>query len=161
MLPAHTILFPTDFSGPSLAAFPVACALARDCVARLIVLHVALPPVGNEVLEVRKEPEEYYEGLWAALRALKVPAQNVCVEHQLGEGDPARVIVDVAQDTGAGLIVMSTHGRTGLGRLLMGSVAEQVLRNALCPVLTVKTPLLEIPPAGRKLLDVQSVQAVR
>jgi len=63
----------------------------------------------------------------------------VCVEHRLGEGDPATVILEVAEETGAGLIVMGTHGRTGLGRLVMGSVAEQVLRTAPCPVLTVRT----------------------
>ena len=160
MLPAHTILFPTDFSEPSLSAFPVACSLARDCGARLIVLHVALPPVGNEELETRREPDEYYEGFWAALRGVQAPEQNVCVEHRLEEGDAATVIVNIAQDTGAGLIVMGTHGRTGLDRLLMGSVAEQVLRKAPCPVLTVKTPLPESPAAVRKL-DVQSLPAVR
>jgi nucleotide-binding universal stress UspA family protein len=159
MLPAHTVLFPTDFSEPSVTAFPVACVLARDCGARLIVLHVAPPPAGNELLEVRRDPDEYYEGLWAALRALQAPAQNVYLEHRLGEGDPSTVIIDVAQDAGAGLIVMGTHGRTGLGRLLMGSVAEQVLRKASCPVLTMRTSLSASPEAGPKL-DVQSLQAV-
>jgi nucleotide-binding universal stress UspA family protein len=58
----------------------------------------------------------------------------------LAEGDPAAEIIRAAQETGAELIVMGTHGRTGLQRLLMGSVAEQVLRKASCPVLTVKAP---------------------
>jgi nucleotide-binding universal stress UspA family protein len=74
-----------------------------------------------------------------------VPEQNVCVEHRLGQGDPATVIVNIAQDAGAGLIVMGTHGRTGLGRVLMGSVAEQVLRKAPCPVLTVKILFQRVP----------------
>jgi nucleotide-binding universal stress UspA family protein len=63
------------------------------------------------------------------------------VEHQLAEGDTAREILEVAREHGAGLIVMGTHGRTGLGRLLLGSVAEQVLRQSSCPVLTVKFPV--------------------
>ena len=62
----------------------------------------------------------------------------MCLEHRLEEGDPATMILNVAQETGAGLIVMGTHGRTGLERLLMGSVAEQVMRKAPCPVLTMR-----------------------
>ena len=65
------------------------------------------------------------------------------------------MILNVAQETGAGLIVMGTHGRTGLERLLMGSVAEQVVRKAPCPVLTVKTPLRESAFAQK---HVQSLQ---
>jgi nucleotide-binding universal stress UspA family protein len=63
------------------------------------------------------------------------------------EGDAATQIIRVAEETGCGLIVMGTHGRTALGRLLLGSVAGQVLRKAPCPVLTVKTPLPETSPA--------------
>jgi nucleotide-binding universal stress UspA family protein len=66
--------------------------------------------------------------------------QNVRVEHRLEEGDAARVILEVAREIGAGLIIMGTQGRTGLGRLLLGNVAEHVLRKAPCPVLTVKLP---------------------
>jgi nucleotide-binding universal stress UspA family protein len=57
--------------------------------------------------------------------------------------DPAAEIVGVAEQSKADLIVMGTHGRTGLGRFLMGSVAEQVVRRAPCPVVTVRTPLRE------------------
>jgi nucleotide-binding universal stress UspA family protein len=68
------------------------------------------------------------------------------VEHRLEEGDPAVVIGDIADRLGCDLIVMGSHGRTGVGRLLMGSVAEHVLRQSARPVLTVKaTP----PPAGQ------------
>jgi nucleotide-binding universal stress UspA family protein len=62
------------------------------------------------------------------------------VERRLEEGLAVTEVLRVAQEVNADLIVMGTHGRTGLARLLMGSVAEQVLRKALCPVLTVKTP---------------------
>jgi nucleotide-binding universal stress UspA family protein len=62
------------------------------------------------------------------------------VETRLLEGEPARTIVDLAREAGADLIVLGSHGRTGLDRLLMGSVAEHVVRKAGCPVLTVKSP---------------------
>jgi nucleotide-binding universal stress UspA family protein len=64
------------------------------------------------------------------------------VEYRVQHGDPAVEILGVAREASCDLIVMGTHGRTGLGRLLMGSVAEQVVRKAACPVLTIKVPLL-------------------
>jgi nucleotide-binding universal stress UspA family protein len=141
MLPVHTILFPTDFSETAQQAFPLACALARDCGARVVALYVIPAPLGHDELEARRHPEEYYRGLWKALRELQAPAGNIGVEHRLEEGDAPRQILEMAQEIQAGLIVMGTHGRTGLGRLLLGSVAEQVLRKAACPVLTVRLPL--------------------
>jgi nucleotide-binding universal stress UspA family protein len=140
LLPIHTILFPTDFSETAQQAFPLACALARDCGARLVVLYVLPPPVGHEKLEARRDPHEYYGELWQALRTLQAPNHDVRVEHRLVEGDATKRILEVAQEMQAGLILMGTHGRTGLGRLLLGSVAEQVLRRAACPVLTVRIP---------------------
>ncbi len=71
------------------------------------------------------------------------------VERRLLQGDAAREILGVAKDMKCDLIVLGTHGRTGLGRLLMGSVAEQVVRHASCPVLTVKMPLLR-PPSSEE-----------
>jgi nucleotide-binding universal stress UspA family protein len=65
---------------------------------------------------------------------------NVPYEHKLLVGDPATSIVDLAESEGVDLIVLGSHGRTGLTRLLMGSVAEAVVRKAKCPVLTVKQP---------------------
>jgi universal stress protein A len=140
MLPIHTILLPTDFSESAQQAFPLACSLARDCGARIVVLYVMPPPLGHEQLQARHHPEEYYGIPEKALHQIQAPDQNVRVEHRLEEGDAAGVILAVAREIGAGLIVMGTHGRTGLGRLLLGSVAEQVLRKAPCPVLTVKLP---------------------
>jgi nucleotide-binding universal stress UspA family protein len=66
---------------------------------------------------------------------------EILVEHRLRAGDAAQEILRTADEVGGDLIVMATHGRTGLGRVLMGSVAEAVLRGARCPVLTVKGPL--------------------
>ena len=65
------------------------------------------------------------------------------IDHRLTDGEPYAEILRVAEDDGCDLIVMGTHGRKGLRRLLMGSVAEQVVRQASCPVMTVKTPFPE------------------
>jgi nucleotide-binding universal stress UspA family protein len=140
MLPVHTILFPTDFSENAQQAFPFACSLARDCGARVVVLYVTPPPLGHDELEAQRDPEEYYRPLWKALREMQAPDNDVRVEHRLEEGDASQRILEAAQEIPVGLIVMGTHGRTGLGRLLLGSVAEQVLRKAACPVLTVRIP---------------------
>ena len=141
MLPIHTILFPTDFSENAKQAFPLACSLARDCGARVVVLYVMPPPMGHDEIEARRDPDEYYGGVSKMRDEMQAPCEDVRVEHRLEEGAAAQRILDVARDIQAGLIVMGTHGRTGLGRLLLGSVAEQVLRRAACPVLTVKVPL--------------------
>jgi nucleotide-binding universal stress UspA family protein len=141
MLPIQTILHPTDFSERSGYAFQLACSLARDHGARLIVLHVMPVPLVQEKFLYREE-------MAGELNRLGAPDARVRVEHRLEEGDAATQILRVAQETGCDLIAMGTHGRTGLGRLLMGSVAEQVLRMASCPVLTVRAPLPPSEPAG-------------
>lgn len=138
MLPIHTILFPTDFSENAQQAFPQACSLARDCGARLVVLYVVPPPMGHDQLVARRNPSEYHQGPWQALHKVQAHDHNIRVEHRLSDGHAATEILKVADEIQAGLIVIGTHGRTGLGRLLLGSVAEQVLREASCPVLTVK-----------------------
>ncbi len=143
MLPVATILHPTDFSENSEFAFRLACALARDYKARLVLLHVLPPPMviyaGGPV------PAETWPSVEQAeekLHQLEGKAHRVRVESQVMEGDPVDMILRAAKETNSDVIVMGTHGRTALARLLMGSVAEAVLRKAPCPVLTVK-PLLE------------------
>lgn len=142
MLPIRTILLPTDFSEGAAHACRVACTVARDCHARLILLHVFTPPVlisGENLLP--PDPAILKAELEAQLKALKVEDSDLQVERRLEEGFPGLEILRMARETNADLIVMGTHGRTGLSRLLMGSVAEQVVRKAPCPVLTVKLPL--------------------
>jgi len=78
----------------------------------------------------------------AELEQLQLP-DDIRAERRFARGDPAEQILRVANEIHADLIVMGTHGRTGLERLLMGSVAEQVLRQAPCPVLTVRNPSAE------------------
>src|SRR6516162_5515666 len=141
MLAIQTILHPTDFSERSDFAFRLACALARDYGARLMILHVAEPPTAVAAEGVLMLPPTIdLEPLRERLQQLRPEDPKILVEHCLVHGGAAEEILQVAQERKCDLIVMGTHGRTGLGRLLMGSVAEQVVRKASCPVLTVKTP---------------------
>ena len=144
MLPIRTILHPTDFSDRSAHALHLACALSRDYGARLIVLHVASPaPLIAGEMPVPIDPEVHFQESEKQLTRLDIPDVGVRAERCFEVGDPTAEILRVAADIHADLVVLGTHGRTGLGRLLMGSVAEQVVRKAGCPVLTVKTPFAE------------------
>jgi nucleotide-binding universal stress UspA family protein len=149
MLPVRTILYPTDFSERSDAGFRLACALARDYDARLIVLHVVPTPaivyLGGVV---PPEPDQTRQQLWDKLRLMRPDDPAITLEHRLVEGEPAPAILHLAEKLNCDLIVLGTHGRTGLGRFLMGSVAEQVLRRASCPVVTVKTPAGKTVPVA-------------
>ncbi len=144
MFRPQVILHPTDFSAYSRPAFDLALDLAQHYQAAVLVLHVVetLGPenvtYGEAVSQL--EPESYRQRLQNDLLRLLPPADSpVTVHHLLAEGKPAQEIERVVQEKGCGLIVMGTHGRTGLQRLLMGSIAEHVVRHASCPVLTVKT----------------------
>jgi nucleotide-binding universal stress UspA family protein len=147
MFPAHTILYPTDFSDHSRVAFGLASALAREQGARLVVLHVN-PTLGPMVAYggalAQLQPEEEREKLRKELEQFRVPDPRVRVEYRLADGEPAAEILRAAGEAGCDLIVLGTHGRTGLARLVLGSVAEQVLRQAPCAVVTVRAPR---PPA--------------
>jgi nucleotide-binding universal stress UspA family protein len=146
MLPIHTILHATDFSDRSGYALRLACSLARDYGARLIVLHVVTPPTilyGEGV--PLPDPDMLFREARDQLYAMEVPEAGVRAERWIEEGDPATEILAIAEEQSADLIVLGTHGRTGLRRLLLGSVAEQVMRKASCPVLTVSTPVATSP----------------
>jgi nucleotide-binding universal stress UspA family protein len=155
MLPIRTILHPTDFTDYSNYAFRLACSLARDYGARLLVLHVTPPVVVYGERLALPPPPAPKEPLVARLAQLVAQDPKVPMQHRLAEGDAATEILRVAQEIKPELIVMGTHGRTGLGRLLMGSVAEQVVRRAPCPVVTVKAPL----PATRAVQEPAPVTA--
>jgi nucleotide-binding universal stress UspA family protein len=161
MLPIHTILHPTDFSEQSGYALLLAGALARDYGARLVVLHAVAPPTvayGEGIIP--PEPDLLLDEARAQLEQLKVPDASVPTERRFEEGDPATEILHTAGEIHADLIVMGTHGRTGLSRLLMGSVAEQVMRQAPCPVLIVKTPFPEAEPSSSRLHAEQEMATV-
>jgi nucleotide-binding universal stress UspA family protein len=143
MLPLKTILHPTDFSKPSESALRFACALARDYQARLILLHVVEPPVYYGELGMSVPlPVDFHETLQRRLSQLAQVDCGVPMETLLMEGNAAREILRVAEEQQISLIVLGTHGRTGLSRVLLGSVAEDVIRHSPVPVLTLKTPLL-------------------
>ena len=140
MIVIKTILHPTDFSERSDLAFRLACWMARDYGARVIVLHVAEPlPTVSDVGMLIPPPPVDLLSLREKLDHLKARGGKAQVETLLLQGTPADEILKVAENNKCDLILMGTHGRTGIGRLLMGSVAEQIVRKATCPVLTVKT----------------------
>jgi nucleotide-binding universal stress UspA family protein len=142
MLKLQTILHPTDFSPRSEQAFEMACSLARDHGAGIILLHVIELPItvqGGVMTPPAPEPVEDKREAQEKLRRISAAAANLKVEPRLEVGDSPSVILNVAKESKCDLIVMGTHGRTGIARFLMGSVAEMVLRKAPCPVLTLKS----------------------
>ncbi|MGE3409111.1 MAG: universal stress protein [Pirellulales bacterium] len=138
---AQKIIFPTDFSSSSDSALAYATALARDMGATLYFVHVEEPPLaygGGEMYYGIPEPNT--EALLKMLHAVKPTDPAVPFEHRLLAGDPAGAVVEFAVNEKADMIVLGTHGRTGLTRFLMGSVAESIVRQSPCPVLTFKEP---------------------
>lgn len=148
MLSITTILYPTDFSERAEYAFHLACSLARDYGARLLIAHVQMPPSAmyGEMGALPPEPWETAEVLKERLLRIRPADEHINCEHLLLIGDPAEEIVRLAAEKQTDIIVMGTHGRRGLGRFLMGSVAEQVVRKAACPVVTIKAPFAHAAP---------------
>jgi nucleotide-binding universal stress UspA family protein len=145
----RTILHPTDFSPGSAAAFDHACELARDQEARLVVLHAfgAAVPIAAEGVILSADLDELRTLARRELDAIRPTNPTVRVDRVVREGPSTQTILDAAQEFNADLIVMGTHGRTGFRRLVLGSVTEEVLRKAPCPVLTVKAPVAAGPAA--------------
>lgn len=167
MAPIKTILYPTDFSGPSQYALGLACALARDQKARLIVLHIVPSPEqvtwGANIGEPNSAGRCQHDSTIirverrAKLDRLPLPSLAFPVERLLKAGDVSRVIVETARETKCDLIVMGSHGLAGAGWRLMGSVAAEVAQDAPCPVLYVKVPFEEPHPvdqSAREEVDV-------
>jgi nucleotide-binding universal stress UspA family protein len=132
-------LHPTDFSEHSESVFRLACALAWDYKARLVLLHVLPTPIviyagGLAPADMWRDTDEAK----GRLKRMEVEAHYVRVESLVKEGDPVEMILRAAEETHSDVILMGTHGRTALTRLVLGSVAEAVLRKAPCPVLTAK-----------------------
>lgn len=138
-----TILVATDFSPCSRTAIRLATALARRQSASLVVLHaVESPPLDLPSVPIGATAWEA-ELLAAAERELARLASElwqseIAVETRAVLGSPARLILDIAAQVGAGLIVVGTHGRKGAAHLFLGSVAEHVMRAAPCPVLVTR-----------------------
>lgn len=147
MVTLTRILCPTDFSDVSQRAEAYAVALARHYEATLHLLHVDPPlplmaPYGEVPVDIRLF-EEQRERAAADLAAARdrARASGVPADTSLRGGHPAREILDIARNQAVDMVVIGTHGRGGVEHLLLGSVAEKVLRKAPCPVLVV-------PPAA-------------
>jgi nucleotide-binding universal stress UspA family protein len=138
----HTILCPTDFSPTAARAFQYAADLARAYDARLVVMHAFFPAMLGERTSafLPDEVKTLRDAARKQLDDLRPADPTVRVERLLREAPDAEAILEAAAELKADLIVMGTHGRTGVRRLVLGSVAEEILRKAPCPVLTVKGP---------------------
>lgn len=127
-----TILFATDLSSTSRVGVNWATSLAKLCSAKVLLLHVETPPASSDHLhhdysQVRSRSE-------AALQSLLPTDPTIRTTYHVVLGDPAQQIINVAEQKNVSLIILGTHQRKGLHRILKGSVAESVLRRASCPV---------------------------
>jgi nucleotide-binding universal stress UspA family protein len=140
------IVFATDFSSASEHAFQKAIEMARKEGTELIVAHVYEPPaslshsgVADDLIEaeiegtIRKDVEKKLELVLA-----KVRAEGVRARGEILAGHAPKRLGELVEKTGAALLILGTHGRTGLKKLVVGSVASQVVATAPCPVLTVR-----------------------
>jgi nucleotide-binding universal stress UspA family protein len=151
MLSIRRILFPTDFSEPAEYAWSYALTFAQEFGAEVHLLHVIAPPPRlTEAYAVSFDPARMVESLTAEAtgsmdrQVEAAKARGLVFRRDVREGVDYREIIDYASKHDIDLIVMATHGRTGLAHVLLGSVAEKVVRKAPCPVLTIKHPSLKI-----------------
>lgn len=144
----ESILSPTDFSDPSVRALRKANQIARHFGSELYLVHVVAPipavatapgPTSFDVPMYRRTLEE------SAMDRLEkitdeVMDEEVNVHPIVAHGNASDQITEIAEDRGVDLIVVATHGESGWEKLLFGSVAEKVVQNAKCPVLTIPAP---------------------
>jgi nucleotide-binding universal stress UspA family protein len=151
-MPIKRVLVPVDFSGDSLNALAYARDLVKPFHAEVILVHVVEPiyyaaPADMYMTSPNLAGIIEEQQRMAAQQLKRIAGDLEKKGHRvrtvLKNGVPAQVIIDSAQRTGTDLIVMATHGHTGLAHLFMGSVAEKVVRTAACPVLTVRSTLLQ------------------
>ena len=132
------VLCPVDFSSSSDAALFFASSLAKEHGAELHIVHVYEEPFAYTDLSAYVPPADMGPAKDRLERTL--PTSEVPFRHRFIVGNPGDKLVDYAKQNDVDLIVLGTHGRTGLNRMLMGSVAEEVVRRATCPVLTIRHP---------------------
>lgn len=151
MISLKRILMATDFSDYSREALDYAVYLAKTVGADLYLLHVYeihLLMLSGETLSVRPDVYQWVRDLKEDAsksldaQAAKVRGSGVQVHTILKEGHPFPEILNTAEEISVDLIVLGTHGRTGLPHVLLGSVAERVVRKASCPVFTVRPKTL-------------------
>jgi len=141
------ILFPTDFSVASDYAMSYAISMAKRYKAKFFLLHVVdttydisgfyIPHISAEKLmqEMEEAAEKKLTNISSAI-SRRVKAREIVVK----SGIPHKEILKFAKDKGVDMIIMGTHGKAGLDHLLFGSTTERVLRQASCPVLTIRPP---------------------
>jgi nucleotide-binding universal stress UspA family protein len=136
------LLVPLDFSGKSRQALRYAVPLAQKFAARIVLLHVVSPAAGRapgattmslERIRQKNDALTRLDGMAVRFLPRSVRSQNL-----VRFGRPAEAILTTADQIDADMIVMTTHGRTGLNRFFLGSTAEQVMRRAGCPVFSVR-----------------------
>ena len=146
MIEIKRVLAPTDFSVHSEKAVRYACALAERFGAELHLVNVLseIIPAGPDPLLMPVMPPQFYQEnedlAKATLRSLIQPSwgKPTRLVTAVQWGSPVEAIVDYAQEQQIDLIVIATHGRTGLSHVFLGSVAERIVREANCPVLTIR-----------------------
>jgi nucleotide-binding universal stress UspA family protein len=147
----QTLIHPTDFDEPSKEAFRVARSLAGALGARLVVFHIVPPPaIVTQDGRVSLDPHTAEPiDLWAEYRTLQADTPKVPVRYAVVVGDKSesrRLLEEKIRELGEEtLVVMGSHGRRGLSRLLWGNRAEEIVRDCPCPVLVVKAPSPKVP----------------
>ncbi len=136
-----TVLCPTDFSDASFHAIEYGLRFARDASGTLIVGHVIHVPSGDLYGDTRvlhyEEAKQRVEKRMAEVVATRLQGYPKS-QTRIDVGDPAERIIKMAKECRVDLIISATHGRSGLAHLVMGSVAEKIIRHAPCPVLVVR-----------------------
>ena len=150
MVPIRQILFPTDFSEHAEYAWPFALHFGQEFGAGVHLLHVVTPPQRlTEDYAIDFDPENFIGALTAEANASldrllqSAQGQSLVFHREVRVGVAFLQIIDYAHTHQIDLVVMATHGRTGLAHALIGSVAEKVVRKAPCPVLTIKHPAMK------------------
>jgi len=150
MIAIKTILVPTDFSDYSKVSLPLAVDLAKKYGAKLVVLHVFDEELFAPIFfEAGGKAEEYFirirNDFDAAVEQFLdgIDTESIEVESHLANGTPFVEVIRFAREKGIDLIIMGTHGKSGLAHALLGGVAEKVVRKSPCPVMVVRHPELE------------------
>jgi len=137
------VLCPVDFDANSAAALEYAGKIAQEAGGRIFLLHVVPWTVAAVPLDASEVLAELKQSATTRLRRLakeKLDARIDCEIIVTVASDPGAEVVRIARELKADTIVMATHGRKGLSHLVLGSVAERVVRESTCPVLTVRAP---------------------
>jgi len=145
MISIQGVMVPVDFSKESILAAKFGASLAEEYKTKLYVLHV-MEPVHPSLRGYIVDFEQFQQRMIAQAKEdlenviPKAVKDRIPVEFILEIGHPSYLIVEKAKELGVDVVVIATHGRTGLSHVLLGSVAEKVIRHAPCPVFVIRNP---------------------